>query len=138
MIKDRHFDKAGFFYYLGLLRYRYYNSANPAYKDSDDGALLASFHYVLGEPVNAYLKTSVGRMLAVLNAASDFYKNNDYPFFPKQHSTEKYNQQLEGYTSLLEDLKTNKLKYQKEWDADRILMLANLDKAIDEYNHPKK
>ena len=36
------FNEAAFIYYLGLMRFRYYNSANPDYKSSEDGALLGS------------------------------------------------------------------------------------------------
>src|SRR5258705_7574762 len=37
------YNGASFLYYLGNLRYRYYNSSNPQYSASGDGALLASF-----------------------------------------------------------------------------------------------
>ncbi|MFM7858071.1 MAG: hypothetical protein ACKO96_40680, partial [Flammeovirgaceae bacterium] len=37
------YNDASFLYYMGDLRYRYYNSVNPKYSKSGDGALHASF-----------------------------------------------------------------------------------------------
>src|SRR6187402_808622 len=73
-LKKEKFNEAAFLYYTGLMRYRYFNSVNPDYQESNDGALLASFLSVMGAPVNLYLKTDVDNFISILKKAIAYYK----------------------------------------------------------------
>jgi hypothetical protein len=134
LFKNAKYNDASFVYYLGILRYRYYNSANPKYQASDDGALAASLQYVLGESINLFLKTNIDHFLSALKFASDFYSKNDYIFFSKTKNLTKYNQIIDGFSGLIKDLEVNRAKYEKEWDEEKQTMIINIDKAIEEYN----
>jgi hypothetical protein len=134
LIKHEKYNDAAFVYYLGLLRYRYYNSVNPKYQASGDGALAASLQYVVGDPINLFLKTNIDNFTSTLRFASDYYLQNDYKFYPRMKNPAKYDDIGRGFSNLIEDLKTNRAKYEKEWGEERITMITNIDKAIDEYN----
>lgn len=54
LLASDHLNEASFIFYLGRLRYRYYNSVNPNYKESEDGALLGALTYQLGEPIDMF------------------------------------------------------------------------------------
>lgn len=41
------FNEASFLYYVGTLRYQYYNKSSPNYRASVDGALLGSLSYTV-------------------------------------------------------------------------------------------
>jgi len=134
LFKTNQFNDAAFLYYLGLLRYRYYNSVNPDYQASGDGALAASLQYVVGETINLYLRNNVDNYISALKFTTDYYKNNDYTFYSREKDIDKYNELFDNFSSLISDLETNKSKYKKEWDEERATMISNIDKAIDEYN----
>ena len=91
------FNEAAFFYFLGSMRYRYYNSANPKYKPGDDGALYSSFKYVVGEPLKMFLQTDIDNMISIIRLAIYYYSGNDYDFFSKDKNKEKYNLQIKLY-----------------------------------------
>jgi len=134
MFKNSKYNEAAFIYYLGLLRYRYYNTVNPKYQASGDGALAASLQYIFGETINLYLKTNIDNFKSALQFSSDYYAKNDYTFYSKNKNLEKYNNLIDSYSSLIKDLETNRSKYQKEWDDEKKMMIKNIDKSIEEYN----
>jgi hypothetical protein len=134
LFKEAKYNDAAFLYYLGLLRYRYYNSVNPEYQASGDGALAASLQYVAGETINLFLKTNVDNFIAALKFASDYYSKNDYSFYSKAKNPTKYDDVVKGFSSMTKDLETNRAKYEKEWGEERKMMVENIDKAIEEYN----
>jgi hypothetical protein len=134
LLKNSKYNDAAFIYYLGLLRYRYYNTVNPKYQASGDGALGASLQYALGEPINLYLKTNIDNFKSALRLSSDYYAKNDYIFYSKKKNPEKYNKLIESYSGMIKDLETNRTKYQKEWGDEKKMMIENIDKSIDEYN----
>ena len=115
----RKFNEAAFLYYLGYFRYKYYNSSNPNYKPTGDGALASSLLSVLGEPIKMYLHANIENFISLLNSTNEYLKTHDYPFYPKERNIEKYNLQLTNAASVLEDLKTKKKAYKKEWKKER-------------------
>ena len=134
LFKNSKYNDAAFIYYLGLLRYKYYNAVNPKYQAGSDGALAASLQYVFGEMINLYLKTNIDNFKSALQFSSDYYSKNDYTFYSKNKSLEKYNKLIDSYSGLIKDLETNRSKYEKEWDDEKKRMIENIDKSIDEYN----
>jgi hypothetical protein len=109
------FDDAAFLYYLAILRYKYYNSANPKYVASGDGALLASLKNMAGETINMYLKTNIDNFVAVMKASGDYFANHDYPFYPRAQSPANYDTAWTIYTVLINNIETNREKYRKQW-----------------------
>jgi hypothetical protein len=122
------FNEASFLYFLGLMRYKYYNSANPDYQASNDIATFASLKKVLGEPTNMYLKTDITNFISIVKYATDYYKDNDFTFFPKSKSPEKYDVQLNLCLKLKNELENNKPKYTTLWDAEIKRMKVTLNK----------
>lgn len=119
LAKQKRLNEACFLFYLGRLRYQYYNSVNPHYKSSEDGALAASLTYMLGEFLNLYLKTNVENFDAILKKSVEWYEKHDCAFYPKAKSPEKYKSQAQGLRNILVDLEANRSKYAREW-ADEI------------------
>lgn len=118
LLSNYTFNEAAFIFYLGVLRYRYYNSANPHYQASDDGALLSSLQAQLGEPINLFLKANVDNFINVLKLTLAYYKVNDYPFFPKAKNLSKYDSVANAFSKNIKDLEENKASYTKEWNAE--------------------
>jgi hypothetical protein len=119
-LKERKFNEASFLYYLGYFRYKYFNSSNPNYQASGDGALAGAFSSMLGEPIKMYLHCNIENFISILNSTIEYMKSNDYKFYPKEKDLEKYNLQLKNASTVVEDLKTKKNKYKKDWKKERI------------------
>jgi hypothetical protein len=134
LLSESKFNEASFIYYLGLLRYRYFNSVNPDFQASEDGALLASMKYVMGEPINMYLKTDVENFVSIINLSVDYYESNDFLFYSKMKSEQKFTKQAEGYKELVIELDTNKKKYSTQWNEEKDQMKKNIDLWIEESN----
>jgi hypothetical protein len=132
MFDKREYNDASFLYSLGDLRYRYYNSSNPKYSKSNDGALLASFNYVLGEPIGYYLRSNADNYIGILKKCSDYLLSNDYVFFPKKKNPSKYLEQADRLNRLIADLETNKKTYQETWDKQRLDYDKNLDSFLEQ------
>ena len=133
-IKEGGYDDAAFLYYLGMMRYSYYNSSNPNYKASNDGALASSLQYVLGGVLNIYLAANVENFIQALKNTVDYYSKNDYLFYPKKRDSAKYNQPVEALNKLIKDLTINSSKYKKVWEEQRKSMLDMIEKDTDAYN----
>lgn len=123
LMNEKKLHDAAFIYYLGILRYRYYNSVNPNYSESPDGALASSFEYVLGEPLNFFLKSNIDNFILALEFTIDYYKENDYYYFPKKDREEEYNKGVDFLTSTISELHTNKEQYTNEWIQQRQMFL---------------
>ena len=122
------FNEAAFIYYLGVMRFRYYNSVNPDYKASGDGALLNSLQYVMGEPINMYLKTDIDNFIAIIKLTVSYYENNDFTFFSREKNIEKYNAQIKSYNNLISELEEKKEIYREQWDTESKTMKDNIDR----------
>ena len=129
-LKERKFNEALFLYYLGYFRYKYFNSSNPNYQAGGDGALAGAFSSMLGEPVKMYLHSNVENFILILNSTIEYMKSNDYKFYSKEKDLEKYNLQLKNASTVVEDLKTKKNKYKKEWKKER----KELEKLLKDNN----
>ena len=132
MLDKGYYNDASFLYYLGDLRYRYYNSVNPKYAESEDGALLASFNYALGEPIGYYLRSNVDNFIQILKKCSEYYLTNDYDFYPKKKDPTKYAEQADRLDKVIADLQLNKMSYQETWNRQRLDYEKNLDSALEQ------
>jgi hypothetical protein len=132
--KNAKYDDAAFLFYLAILRYKYYNKANPKYEASGDGALLASFKNMAGETVNIYLKTNIDNFVAVLKASRDYFANHDYPFYPRTKNPAEYDTAATIYNVLISDIETNRDKYRKQWDEQRSHFMKRVAEMDDKYN----
>ena len=126
-------NEAAFLYFVGYLRFRYYNAANPGYKNNDDGALLASYYSVPGEPIGWYLKTNIDNFIAILKKSVDWYSNHNYLFFPASKNPGKFAQPSNDLAKQTDDLIKNKEKYKSEWEQERIEFEKQIDAAMEKY-----
>ncbi len=129
MSKSR-FNDASFLFYVGRLRYRYYNSANPKYENGDDGALLASLTATIQESLNIYLKSEINNYIAIVDSAKNYYKRKDYRFYPRSKNSKKYDEQWQGIQKLIDDMKANKTTYTKTWNKE-IMEFRSLFKEME-------
>lgn len=136
-MKESKYNDAAFLYFVGRLRYRYYNAVNPDYQASGDGALLASLDYMYGENIKLYMKTNSDNFVAVLKASDDYFANNDYAIYPKAKNPVKYDSLSTWYVTLIKDIETNKEKYRKEWEEERVQLMKNIDQYIKQPPPPR-
>ena len=120
LLKLEKYNDASVVYFVGYFRYKYYNSANPDYQPSGDGALFASLNSMFREPVFIYLKSDADNFIMVLEYVKNWVVNHDFDFFPKKNHPEKYNDQLAQLDKLLDDIKLNKSKYQERWSVELV------------------
>lgn len=118
-INNSKFNEASFLYYLGVLRYSFYNKSNPDYSPSGDGALAGSLMSVMGEPINMYLRTNIDNFISILESVKRYYIENDFLYFSKSKNEENYNSQAVKLQQKIDDLKSNKSKYIKDWKKER-------------------
>lgn len=126
------YNGASFLYHLGNLRFRYYNSSNPKYEPSGDGALLASFNYVLGEPLGYYLRSNADNFIEILKKCKSYYLANDYEFYSKEKDPVKYSEQADKMNKVITDVETNKATYQETWNSQRQEFTKNMDDLLAE------
>ncbi|OXB01667.1 hypothetical protein B0A81_19685 [Flavobacterium plurextorum] len=112
------FNEASFFYFLGVMRYQYYNKASQNYRASSDGALLGSLSYTTSQSILPYLKTDINNYISILKMTIHYYKKNDYLFFSKSNNIEKYNHELNLILEQKTNLENNKTKYTNLWDLE--------------------
>ena len=137
-LKNQKYNEASFLYFLGTSRYRYYNASNPQYQESDDGALLGSMLVSMGEPINTYLKLNIDNFISILESALLYYQSKDYNYYSKEKDLEKYEMQVRIKSNTIEDLKTNKVKYERKWKKESKKMEKLVDQAIkDSYKFEK-
>lgn len=113
------YNEAVFLFYLGQMRYKFYNSVNPKYQPSNDGALFASLKMVLGEPINLYARTNSENFIRILTLVKDYYKNYDYKFYPKKNNVEKYDAQIKNIEELIKIIQDEKSSLETSWNEER-------------------
>jgi hypothetical protein len=113
------FNEASFLYLVGVYRFKYFNSANPNYKPSGDGALNASLNYMIGEPIGIYLKSNFENYISILKSCQKYFAENDYKFYSKSNNVDKFDMQINNFSKQISDLENNKQKYIKEWKKER-------------------
>jgi hypothetical protein len=127
LIEKGQYNDASFLFYVGNLRYRYYNSSNPKYSVSGDGALLTSFHYLLGEPLGYYLRSNADNFIGLLQKSVDWHLTNDYEFYSRKKDPFKYTEQTDKLIGQIADIETNKAAYQETWKQQRLERIVDMD-----------
>jgi hypothetical protein len=130
LLELRRYNDAAFLYHIGDLRYQYYNSANPNYSESNDGALLASFHSTLGQFIGYYLMSNIDNYLGILKDCTEYYITNDYLFYPKRKDPAKYQQQVDTLNKIILDLENNRATYQIVFETMRMEFNKSLDSVL--------
>ena len=91
---------AGFLFYLGQLRYRYYCAANPNLPPDGDRAIMASLNSTVGEEINFYLGGHVDEYLQIVDAVIAWNKTHEYEYFPKTKDPKDAKKILDGLVKL--------------------------------------
>lgn len=138
LMDSGNYNDASFLFYLGNLRYGYYNLTNPNYSKSNDGALLASFNYVLGEPLTYYLKVYPDNYIEILKKSLNWYLVNDYPFCTKAKDPKGYTDQSDKLGNAIKDLEKNKTTYQATWDKEREELNKTFDNALEQMKKKRR
>jgi len=122
LLSESKFNESAFLYNLGLLRYSYYNSVNPEYKKSEDGAVLSSLEHGLGRPINMYLKTDLDNFISIYKMAVDFYESNEFNFYKKNYNREKFCAPANAFYNLIEKVQNEKETYIIKWKEETVKM----------------
>ncbi len=133
LMKSGKFNDAAYVYYVGYFRYRYFNLANPNYKSNEDGALFGSLNSITGELINLFLRTDIDNYIKILKNTKVWLTDNDYKFFSKTKSIEKYNDEISQLDTLIVAFSNNKQKFITQWAKEQI----EIRKAIAETDKQK-
>ncbi len=125
-------NEAAFLYYLGVLRYRYFNSVNPKYQASEDGALFGALKSVMGNSINIYQRVNIDNYISVLKKVTYYTSTKDYNYFSREKNIAKYNEVTKQWTDHILDLEANKEKYSTQWNLNRIEYEKSIDSIIEE------
>lgn len=101
-------NDAGFLYYLGSLRYRYYLISNPDFNPSGEPAIFSSMKYIIGEQVNTALRENIDSLIVILDSVICWDKRHDYIYFSKTKHPEKHQEVLNGLIDLRKEVSDNK------------------------------
>ena len=99
---------AGFLFYLGQLRYRYYIKANPNLPKDGDPAILASLNSTIGQEINFFLGGHVDEYLKVIDAVLAWDTTHDFTYFSKKKDPEGAKGILEGLVKLRDYVASHK------------------------------
>lgn len=118
--KNDKYDYAAVIFYVGLIRYRYFMSVNPEYAPGDGWMLCESMKQTYEKRIDLYLETNIDKYIAALKFATAYCSKNNYGYWKKPVNQMQLQKAIEPYETLLKELETNKEKYQKQWQEDRI------------------
>ncbi|TSD62956.1 hypothetical protein FFF34_018560 [Inquilinus sp. KBS0705] len=138
IFKMSKYNESAFLFYLGALRYRYYNLVDPNYKESDGGALASALRVTLGEPINTYLKCNIENYIQILKESADWYIKHDYRFMSRTKNPEMYSEQYSNVINAADEIEKNKTKYQSEWGDEREEFKKQMKQMFDEINKMEK
>lgn len=119
LLSAEKYNEASFLFYLGQMRYKFYNSANPKYQPGNDGALFTSLKTVLGEPINLFTRINSENFIRILILAKEYYKNHDYKFYPKKNNIEKYDAQINNIDELIKMIQKERSTLETNWNEER-------------------
>ena len=105
---------AGFLFYLGQLRYRYYINAAPNIKEDEDKALFASLQNLVGGELNFKLFEDTDNIIKIIDEVITWDAKNDFIFFTKNNDFKKHQEILDGLKDLRKMILENKDKTKKE------------------------
>lgn len=77
--------------------------------------------------IELYLEADLDNYAHVLEAVLDYFKNNDYPAFPRSENIVKYNKQIAEMEVKIGLLKTNRTKISEDWNRQKIYWKRELE-----------
>jgi len=113
------FDEAAIYYYVGLIRYKYYMGVNPGYPPSGGWVTTESLRQRVNKRIELYLQTNIDKYIAVLKYAINYCNQNDYTYWQKRKEILMHEKAIKPYQTLLSDLQTNRDKYVLQWQEER-------------------
>jgi hypothetical protein len=136
LVEARYYD-AAFFYYLGKFRFIYYNAINPHYQASGDGALFSSLSYIVGEPIDFFLKTNSNNFILVIKEVQHYCVSTQGKknYFKKDNFNEIYEGLLSQYSKMAEDIQQHQQTFEPIWKMERNLMEEYICTEIQKYQN---
>lgn len=113
------YDYAAAIFYVGLIRYKYFMLVNPEYAPGDGWILCESMKQNYEKRIELYLKTNIDKYISVLKFATNYCTENNYKYWKKPFSQTGFQKAIEPFQVLLNDIETNKAKYQTLWQEER-------------------
>lgn len=113
------YDYAATFFYVGLIRYKYFMLVNPNYAPGDGWMVSESMKQNYEERITLYLKNNIEKYKAVLMFAVDYCKMNNYIYWKKNTDEGLLKKVIEPYSTLLKELQINKNKYEQMFQKEK-------------------
>ena len=137
LIDQYKLNEASFLFYLGTMRYMYYNATNPAFKKSEDGAFFSAIRHQLSDVLFKYLRANIDNYIAILQKSVDWYIKNDFHYYSRNKSEINYIKQSDKTISLIDELKKNKDHYIIQWKEEPEKMKEKSDSIRRHFEHLK-
>lgn len=135
LLAESRYYEAAFMYYLGKFRFQYYNAVNPKFQSSGDGALYSSLSYIVGEPIDLFLKINSSNFILVIKAVQHYCytTQSEKIYFKKDNFNEIYNGLLHQYSKFAADIEQHQSTYDAIWKTERNLLEDNIRLSSEEY-----
>ncbi|MBL7995673.1 tetratricopeptide repeat protein [bacterium] len=118
------YNEAAFLMNLGMMRIAYQNSVTNRRgqkdeRDRNDRQISESAH-VFYRMIELYLGADPDNYIHVLQAALDYFRNNDDPAFPRAENAENYDKWIADMAEHIAKLETDRAKMSDDWKHQRI------------------
>lgn len=113
LLKQNKFNEASFMYYLGIMRWKYYE--NFAINNEKDIAIKQE----LNEIINTFLRSNVTNFSTIINASANYHLANDYAFCSKKKKPLHYEEEAALYKRMSNQFQINKDYFSTMWSKER-------------------
>ncbi len=97
------YEDAGFLFYLGQLRYRYFLACYPDH--DDERAIFATLHNLHSAKLDSVLMEDQSKYAELLDAVIQYSEHQDYFFCPKSKNKQAYQETVGSLIQFREELK---------------------------------
>ncbi len=122
---------AGFLFYLGQLRFKYYLKSNPDLSPSGDPALYGALFSTVGGALNPELIKDYDGYLSILDSVIAWDKNHDFEFFSKTKFPDKQKETLDGLIKYRQYVVDNKKELIESSKPNKVDSSFNKNKSKD-------
>ncbi|OZA68825.1 MAG: hypothetical protein B7X72_01140 [Sphingobacteriia bacterium 39-39-8] len=107
-----------------MVRQTYYIEANNNYAPNGDWQNAESMKAVSSKKLLLYLQSNPENYLHVLGLSIEYCEKNVYHFSSKLNYQDKYKNAINKLKGLQADISKNKELFKKDWEAERVQLLA--------------
>ena len=120
-------DEIAVLMYIGLMRFDYYVTINPSYKNNSNRGWMHYEDFIQQNyktRIELYLANNIEKYKQVLNYSIDYCNTNDYAFCNKPKQILLHKKVMQQYENLQYDLVNNKESLAKKWEVQKLIKLT--------------